>query len=74
MGDTMKSKESCPACGKQEGLPLVWGEADEERKAAAQRGEIILAGFVVWREFLDFECQACGYQWATTHFCKGRVS
>jgi len=60
--ETLK-KERCPSCGELEGLPLVWGDPDEETQQAVTRGEIILAGRVIWRDFLDFECRKCGHQW-----------
>jgi hypothetical protein len=44
-------------------VPLVWGKPDEKTSAAAERGEIIHAGNVIWKEFLDFQCKACGHQW-----------
>lgn len=37
-------KVYCPSCGRNEGVPLIRGAAEEEAWKAAQRGEAVLAG------------------------------
>ena len=55
--------DNCPRCGKNEGLPIFWGQADEETWKAAQSGELILGGYVTHEINANRECHNCDHQW-----------
>lgn len=59
-------KIQCPACGKKEGVPLVWGDPDEATWKASRRGEIVLAGCAIepiGDAVPDYACLDCSHRW-----------
>lgn len=59
-------KAMCPHCGECAGVPLVWGDPDEETRDAARRGEIVLAGCMIvpiGGAAPDYACLSCSYRW-----------
>jgi hypothetical protein len=59
-------KERCPSCGQVEGVPLVWGDPDEQTRKAAQRSELVLAGCMIQPlggAAPDYACLHCCHRW-----------
>jgi hypothetical protein len=58
------AREQCPACGRQEGAPLVFGYPAPATIAAVEHGEIALGGCCVGAPpWPDRTCRACGHMW-----------
>lgn len=62
-----QAHDTCPACGKPEGLQIVWGKPSAEDADKIARGEVICGGCDIWSvvcgTLMNRECQACGHQW-----------
>lgn len=59
-------KTRCPSCGLNEGVPLIWGAADEQTWKAVQRGEAVLAGCMMQPaggSVPDHACLNCSHRW-----------
>lgn len=59
-------KDICPACGRREGVPLVWGYPDRETREAARREELVLSGCVMEPNggaVPDHACLKCSHRW-----------
>ena len=63
------AKLLCPSCGQLAGIPLVWGDADQETWEASVRGEVVLAGCMIEPisgAAPDYACLNCAYRWDGT--------
>lgn len=61
-------KETCPCCGENEGVPLVWGSPSKEQWEAFQRNELVLAGCMIQPYSggePDYACLKCSYRWTS---------
>lgn len=61
-------KNICPCCGKQEGVPMVHGDAlDADTLTRAIRGELVRAGHSRlpdgYRAMLNRKCLRCEFEW-----------
>lgn len=52
--------QRCPACGSERVAPIIYGYPSAEAGAAAERGELVLGGCMVWFGAPQWECLACG--------------
>jgi hypothetical protein len=52
---------TCPQCGSQELIPIVYGMPGSDRMAAAERNEIALGGCVVSDHDPTHRCSSCGH-------------
>ena len=50
----------CPSCGSTDAIRIEYGYPSSELAEAAERGEVILGGCLIWPEAPDFECRGCG--------------
>jgi len=51
-------KPTCPQCGSQDLVPIVYGLPGPDLSKAAQRGEVVLGGRVLGAP--NRACRACG--------------
>ncbi len=54
---------TCPECGSTDIVPIAYGLPGQELVEAADRGEVILGGCIVWDNAPNLHCKACGTQW-----------
>ena len=60
----MRKKATCPKCGSNEGLPILYGMPTDEAFKAAEDGEIALGGCTIIEGMSpDYYCSECGYSW-----------
>jgi hypothetical protein len=61
------TNDTCPECGKPEGIPIIWGKPPAEAADKIARGEVVCGGCDIWSAVcgtvMNRECQACGHQW-----------
>lgn len=57
---------SCPRCGGLSVVPIVYGYPAEETAEAAERGEIVLGGCIVWEGRPNWHCTNCENSWVHT--------
>jgi hypothetical protein len=62
-----KKSENCPKCGKDEGVPLVWGKPGRDAVEKIERKELVCGGCDIWSALggvvMNRECLSCGHQW-----------
>ena len=70
MNDTNKSPATaapgCPQCGGTDNVPIVYGYPGGDTFAAAERGELMLGGCILWGDDPQWKCRACGHRWCAT--------
>lgn len=54
---------SCPQCGAQETVPIVYGLPGPELFDQAEAGEVILGGCMIAFGNPDYTCRACDHEW-----------
>lgn len=54
---------TCPSCGKQDSVPLIWGLPSPELMDFEERGLVALGGCMVSGEDFAFRCRECGVAW-----------
>jgi hypothetical protein len=50
---------ACPQCGSKRVTPIMYGLPSIEGREAAQRGEIVLGGCVIFDDAPEWLCGAC---------------
>ena len=55
----------CPACGREESIPVVFGLPSPELMDAAEKGLVSLGGCMMPEGPADFACRSCGLEWGT---------
>lgn len=60
---TSMKRAICPACGKNYGVVLLWGERTAEEAHQATRGNAVLGGSNPAGQQEDRQCRRCGHQW-----------
>ncbi|TDP74741.1 hypothetical protein [Roseateles toxinivorans] len=58
-----QAKLHCPACGKQNGVSILYGFPSPEAMSMAERGEIALGGCCIPWEPMENRCLACEHEW-----------
>ena len=59
----MDDAKTCPRCGSEQTVPLIYGMPTDEAAEEARRGEVALGGCVVFPDAPDHTCRNCGYEW-----------
>ena len=54
---------TCPQCGSEEYIPIVYGRPGTELQEKAERGEVILGGCIVTPDRNLFHCKECGTEY-----------
>lgn len=63
----MSDRSSCPRCGSDKVVPLLYGLPPSEWVEAAGRGEITLGGPVIREGMPTRLCAACGHRFGRWH-------
>ena len=58
-----RKRLSCPSCGKDNVLPVVYGLPGQELLKASARREVLLGGCIIDRDSPEWQCTECGYAW-----------
>lgn len=61
MSKRRRSKPACPVCGAP-GIRIVFGLPDDELRAAADRGQVLMGGCVIAEDDYTHGC-AAGHAW-----------
>jgi hypothetical protein len=56
-------RSTCPSCGSEDTLPIVYGPPTRELEEAARRGELVLGGCMFSFDAPDRVCRDCGSEW-----------
>ena len=59
----MKTNTTCPRCGAQDVLPIVYGYPGPELTEASMAGKVALGGCVLGSNPPDRLCQSCRHRW-----------
>ena len=54
-----RTRPICPNCGSDNATPIMYGLPTSEGFSAAERGEVVLGGCIVFDEASAWQCQAC---------------
>lgn len=54
---------SCPHCGTDGSIPIVYGYPGAELRLLEQVGEASIGGCVITESALLWECRGCGGRW-----------
>lgn len=64
------TKETCPSCGKPEGLPVVYGDYEllpDDVRSQMDRGEVLCGGDSISVDDdgrpMNMACLACTWEW-----------
>ena len=55
----------CPACGREDSIPLIYGMPASDDFRHAERGVVALGGCLIPEEVAAFVCRTCGLQWGS---------
>ncbi len=59
----METNTTCPRCGSQAVLPIVYGYPGPELTEESIAGEVALGGCMVGPDSPDRLCRNCSYRW-----------
>ena len=57
-----ESIRSCPRCGADHAIPIIYGLPSREGVERVQRGERVLGGCMVSVDSPRWQCRACGHR------------
>lgn len=63
MEDWFEKAPSCPVCGSEDTVPIVYGLPTEETMEYARRGKVVLGGCIIHESSPAWHCNSCGYEW-----------
>jgi hypothetical protein len=58
-------RSTCPSCGSEDTVPIVYGPPTHELEQAAGRDELVMGGCPESFDAPDRVCQDCGHEWQT---------
>ena len=59
----METSTTCPKCGSQDVLPILYGMPSREMTEESIAGKIALGGCVIFSDSPDRLCGNCGHDW-----------
>ncbi len=59
----METTTTCPMCGSEDVLPIVYGLPGRELTEQALAGRVALGGCVLFPDAPDRLCRDCHHQW-----------
>ena len=58
-----RKRLSCPSCGKDNLLPIVYGLPGQELLKTSARREVLLGGCIIDSNSPEWQCVECGHAW-----------
>jgi hypothetical protein len=59
----VQSGRVCPACGREDSVPMVYGLPSPDLMDLAERGLAVLGGCALPDDGNDVVCRSCGLEW-----------
>jgi hypothetical protein len=59
----VQAGRTCPRCGREDSVPLVWGLPGLPDMELAERGLVALGGCMLPGDVPAFSCRTCGLEW-----------
>ncbi len=63
MNEISRTRITCPICGSDQVIPIVYGTPGMGMWEEAERGLIKLGGSNAWQGLPDLFCKSCEYEW-----------
>ena len=59
----METTTTCPMCGSEDAIPIVYGLPGRELTEESLTGRVALGGCVLFPDAPDRSCRDCHHQW-----------
>ena len=61
---TLPDRVECPACGRDDGVAILYGMPAPEAIEAVEAGRIVLGGCMITENADTRHCTGCGHRWS----------